>query len=170
VHVKGTAFLKTPRACTEVERQEFARLVREGFDGSDETLPERIRDSKSLTFYYAEDGTLAAVAALKAPPDGYRDRIFENAGSSATFMEFRYELGWVFVVPNHRGFGIATDLCRMLLAGGPASPVFATTRPDNLPMIRILLSVGFSQAGHPFSLGVKDLVLFLQSQPGTGRP
>ena len=38
-----TTQLKAPLTCTEAERGEFARLVRQGFHGSDEGLPDRIR-------------------------------------------------------------------------------------------------------------------------------
>lgn len=40
--MNDATLLKQPAACTEPERRAFERLVRQGFDGSDETLPDRI--------------------------------------------------------------------------------------------------------------------------------
>jgi hypothetical protein len=100
----GTVNLKEPFACTERERLEFERLVRQGFDGSDDGLPGRIRD------------------------------------------------------------GIAENLCQLLLARVPESCVFATTRPDNNPMIRVLLALGFARVGKPYphQRRNEELVLFLR--------
>ncbi len=61
--MSGTAHFKEPIACTEGERREFARLVRQGFDAAAEGLDGRIRDAKWLAFYYAAGDTLAAVVA-----------------------------------------------------------------------------------------------------------
>lgn len=160
--MSGTTHFKEPIACTEGELRELARLVRQGFDGSDEGLHGRIRDAKRLAFYYAADDTLAAIAALKAPNERYRDDVFKKADASVNPAGYKLELGWVFVAPVHRGNGIAESLCQLLLARVPTSCVFATTRPNNVSMIRILLTLGFSQAGRPYPRRNEELVLFLR--------
>jgi RimJ/RimL family protein N-acetyltransferase len=164
--MSGTTHLKEPLACTEDERREFARLVRLGFEGSDEGLDGRIRDAKWLAFHYTPDDTVGAVAALKAPTDQYRDYVFTEADAAVSAADYRLELGWVFVVPKHRGNRIAGSLCRLLLARVPASCAFATTRPDNIPMIRILRALGFRRAGKPFPHPRRneELVMFCRSQ------
>ena len=163
--MSGTAHLKEPIACTEGERREFARLVRQGFEVAAEGLEDRIRDAKWLAFYYAADDSLGAVAALKAPTERYRDDVFKKADARVSPADYKLELGWVFVVPAHRGNRIAESLCRLLLARVPTSCVLATTRPDNIPMISILLALGFARAGKPYPRRNEELVLFLRSWP-----
>ena len=109
--------------------------------------------------------TLAAVAALKAPKERYRDDVFKKAEARVSPADYKLELGWVFVVPAHRGNRIAENLCQLLLTRVPTSCVFATTRPDNISMIRILLALGFARAGKPYARRNEELVLFLRSWP-----
>jgi RimJ/RimL family protein N-acetyltransferase len=130
-------------------------------------LDGRIRDANRLAFYYAAGDTLAAVAALKAPNERYRDDVFKKADAGISTAEYKLELGWVFVVPVHRGNRIAASLCQQLLTRVSASCVFATTRPDNISMIRILLALGFARAGKPYPRRNEELVLFLRQ--GTPR-
>lgn len=161
--MNATAHLKDPIACSAEERREFARLVRDGFNGSDDGLDGRIRDANRLAFYYAADDTLAAIAALKAPDERYRTDVFTKADARVSPADHALELGWVFVVPAHRGNRIAESLCRLLLESVPTSAVFATTRPDNSSMIRILLALGFARTGRPYPRRDEELVLFLRS-------
>lgn len=168
--MSGTAHFKEPIACTEGELREFARLVRQGFEVAAEDLNGRIRDAKWLAFYYAAGDTLAAVAALKAPNERYRDDVFKEADGSVGPADYKLELGWVFVVPAHRGNRIAERLSQLLLARVPTSCVFATTRPNNISMIRILLALGFARAGKPYPRRNEELVLFLRSRPTSVAP
>jgi GNAT superfamily N-acetyltransferase len=168
--LNGTEYFKEPIACTEGERREFAHLVRQGFEGSDEGLHGRIRDAEWLAFHYAVGDTLAAIAGLKTPDGRYRHDLYEKADARVSPAEFKLELGWVFVVPVHRGHRIGESLCRLLLARVPASSVFATTRPNNDSMIRILLGRGFAPAGKPYPRRNEKLVLFLRSSPAFKAP
>lgn len=167
--MNDTAHIKEPIACTEDERREFARLVRQGFEGA-QGLDRRIRDAKWLAFYYAAGDTLAAVAALKAPNERYRNDVFKQADTPASPADYQLELGWVFVVAIHRGNRIGEWLCRQLLARVPTSRVFATTRPNNISMIRILLALGFARTGKPYPRRNEELVLFLRSRPTSTAP
>jgi ribosomal protein S18 acetylase RimI-like enzyme len=162
----GSVHFKRPAACSESERREFARLVREGFRGSDESLPGRIELSKSLAFYYGTDESLGAIAGLKAPGGGHRRRLFEKASLSESPDAFGVELGWVYVTPASRRRGVAGKLCRGLLASASDEGVFATTRPDNAPMIRLLRALGFERAGRPFPR--RDEMLSVYLRPGRG--
>ena len=162
--MNGTAHLKKPIACTERERREFELLVRQGFQGSDEGLPDRIRNAKRLAFHYAAGGGLAAVAGLKAPDQRYREGIFQKADVPVSPADYELELGWIFVVPAQRGNRIAESLCRALLASEPTSGVLATTRPNNIAMIRILLALGFARTGRPYPRRQEELALFLRSR------
>lgn len=157
--------LAEPGACTDQERTAFARLVREGFGSDAATLPGRIRAARWLAFRYAGE-TPVGIAALKAPPASYRDGVFRNAGAGVDGAAYVLELGWVWVAPGARRKGIAADLCRHLLARVPATAVFATTRPDNTPMIRILEALDFGRVGHPYARRDERLSLFLRPRPG----
>lgn len=94
---------KSPRACSREELREFERLVRDGFDGSDESLPERIRRAHRLVFHRSPEGELVAIAGLKAPTESYRVAVFDRAGAKSSPTDFELELGWVYVVPESRG-------------------------------------------------------------------
>lgn len=168
--MNGTAVLKEPIACTERERREFERLVRQGFAGSDAGLPGRIRNARWLAFYYSAGETLAAIAGLKAPGEGYRDEVFKNADARVSPSDFNLELGWVFVVPDHRGNRIGESLCQLLLARESKSSVFATTRTYNSSMIRILRALGFARVGKPYRRRNEELVLFLGSLSHGAQP
>lgn len=159
--LNGTTHLKQPIACTEEERREFARLVRQGFPGA-RGLDGRIRAAKWLAFYYAADDRLGAVAALKAPDARYREDIFRQADAPVSSADYTLELGWVFVVPAYRGKRMGEGLCRQLLARVPTTCVFATTRPDNISMIRVLNAVGFARVGRPYARRDEQLVLYLR--------
>jgi GNAT superfamily N-acetyltransferase len=154
--------LKPPADCSAAERAEFARLVRLGFEGSDAGLDERIRNARWLAFHYAADDTVVAIAGLKVPPGTYRDEVFRQARASAEPAQYRLELGWIFVMPAHRGQGMAGRLCRQLLAREPDAGVFSLTRPVNGPMARILGTLGFMRSGRPYRRRDHRLVLFLR--------
>ncbi len=167
--LNGTAYIKEPIACTEWERRAFARLVRQGFPGA-EGLDARIRAAKWLAFYYAAGDRLGAIAALKAPSARYREDVFKQADAPVSHYDYKLELGWVFVDPAHRGNRIAESLCQQLLARVPTSCVFATTRPKNSSMIKILNALGFARVGKPYPRRNERLVLFLRSCPTALEP
>lgn len=159
---------KQPIACTEAERREFARLVRQAFPAA-VNLEARIGAAWWLGFHYAADDTLAAVAALKAPDEQRRADVFQKAETPASIADYRVELGWVFVDPAYRGRRIAEQLGRALLTHAPEPRVFATTRRSNVPMIRTLRELGFARSGKPFPWRSAEFLLFLRSaEPPTG--
>jgi RimJ/RimL family protein N-acetyltransferase len=153
--------LKTPAQCSPEELSAFESLVRKGFDGSDSTLRDRMARAACLAFRHDRDGALVAIAGLKSPDGEFVRWTFERAGSGVRPGDGERELGWVFVLPDHRGRGTARALCRGLLEWAGGTPVFATTRPDNEPMIHILEELDFVRAGEPFRRGAKELSLFI---------
>lgn len=155
--------LEEPSACTDEDLREFERLVRLEFRGSDDGLPGRIHAAQRLAFHRVEDGGVAAIAGLKAPPARYRRQVFAKAGAAVEPDDFRLELGWVYVLPAHRRRRVATDLCGRLLAGAPDTGVFATTRPNNEGMIRILHALDFTRTGEPYPRRDERLCLFVRS-------
>lgn len=159
----GVPVLKAPSECSELELAEFERLVRSGFDGSDHDLPIRIRAASRLAFLFGLDSGAVAIAGLKQPRPEYTAEVFTKAKCGGDPSEWRLELGWVFVSPTHRGAGIGRALCEQLLQPLEDDPIFATTRPDNSPMIRILESLGFKHVGGPFLKRKQELLVYLWS-------
>ena len=155
--------LKIPSACSQHEFQGFERLVRLGFRGSDAGLPRRIRRAHLLAFCYEPCRELVGIGGLKVPELRYRERIFQRAGVAERAPYYSLELGWVFVSHRHRGTGIGSSVCDALLARVPGEPVFATTRPDNAAMARILKGRRFTRAGSPFPRRSERLTLYLRS-------
>ena len=167
----GTTRLEEPGACSEEERAAFARLVRRGFPTTAvDRLEARIDQALCLAFHRAADGRLVGIAALKSPSESYRREVFAKARSSVSHAGYDHELGWVFVVPGQRGNRVASGLCRSLLSRVPASPVFATTRPANVAMTRILLALGFARVGRPYPRGDESLGLFVRPRPAARKP
>lgn len=162
--MSDTTVCRPPIDCTDRERREFARLVRQGFPRA-RNLEARIRDAKWLAFHYAGSGGLTAVAALKAPGERFREDLFRRADAPADAADYELELGWVFVAPAHRGNRIADRLCRLLLANVPTAGVFATTRPGNAAMLRILHALGFARVGRPYPRRDEELVLLVRPSP-----
>jgi len=158
--LKSTLRSAPPNRCDDRELAEFERLVRAGFSGSDENLPLRIRSAHSLAFFY-DDDLIAGIAGLKSPDPSRREECFQSAQADADASAFPLELGWVYVEPAYRGAGIGERLCRILLARAPANGVYATTRPDNRSMLRILGSLGFLRAGDGHARSRRDDALEL---------
>ena len=122
----------------------------------------RIRAAKCLAFHYSPGGELMAIAALKTPEDQYRHDVFEMAGSSASYADYKVELGWVYVVPAYRRKRVALELCEHLLLRTTCDFVFATTRSDNTVMSRILRACDFAEAGKPYIRRGEQLKLYLR--------
>jgi predicted GNAT family N-acyltransferase len=150
----------------------FEGLVRAGGEVAGAGLPVRITEAKVLACHFVE-GQLAAIAALKNPKQSYRAKILARSGFDLDQERYPYELGWVFVVPQHRGARLSRPLVKACLASANNAGVFATTRQDNEPMQRTLKRYGFAQAGDVYKSerGDASLVLFLregvQSEPST---
>lgn len=160
--MNGTTYIKEPDACTPHELEAFERLVRLAFDGSDESLPGRIRQARLLAFHYAGDGTLVAVAGLKAPTQTDREAVFAAARTTEDPAPCELELGWVHVAPSHRLQGLGRQLCHRLIRNWMGRDIFATTRTDNVRMAGILGELGFRRTGLPFARRDEEMVLYLR--------
>lgn len=160
--------IKKPAECSETEPAEFEHLVRRGFAGSDAGLPGRVRGARLLAFHYGSGREVVAIAGLKEPERAYVADVFEKAGCDLVPDEWKLELGWVFVRATHRRARIASFLGERLLERVEGDPVYATTRSNNIPMIRILESLGFRRTGMPFLRRTQELVLFIRD-PGRRR-
>jgi GNAT superfamily N-acetyltransferase len=174
----GTVVLKRPPSCDPAELAAFETLVRESGEVAERGLPVRIRAAACLAFYYAPQGDLAAIAALKVPRKSYRDRVFRAARTRRRPDAYPLELGWFFVRPAHRGRRMSQRLAAPLLEQERDRAVFATARIGNSAMLKVLSSLGFERTGTPYphdGTRPKDaLVLLVRpgapgGREGTGR-
>lgn len=162
--------LKVPADCSDQELERFEGLVRQGGEVQLGGLSGRIREAAALTFAMHED-RLVAVAALKKPTDGYRVGVFQKAGV-APLDSGHLELGWVFVLPDCRGRGLARRVVADTLVTSGPSGVFATTRSDNHAMRKVLEREHFVRMGQPYKSvrGVYELSLFIRPAPAPLTP
>lgn len=147
--LKASECVKRPSSCTEAEMDDFRLVVMLGGQVTPFRLKSRIRAASLLGFHY-EGLNLAAVAALKAPADRYRDKIFRNAGVAREREHYHVELGWAVTLKPYRGKGLCTELANALIRRLPDENIFATTATDNLGMRHLLTGCGFTRIGKSF--------------------
>lgn len=135
-----------PERCTKTELHQFCELVRQGGAVESHGLENRVRKAQALVFLHV-DGETVGIAAIKNPSAGYRDDVFRKAGVPQAGNQFHLELGWVFVLPDHRGKGYSLILSAAAMSQAERKPTFATTRLDNLAMQRTLEHLGFTRLG-----------------------
>lgn len=136
-----------PSRYSAAERGQFLVLVHMG--GEANATPDRIRRAEALAMAWS-GGDVIGIAALKRPLDSYRDRIARKSGLSLKPSEWPYELGYVFVHPDHRGHGHANRLVEHAVRAAGRRNVFATVRTNNEPMQATLRRFGFAQAGRDY--------------------
>lgn len=152
--------IRQPNSCSEKEIAAFCSAVQKGDEVEPKGLKERVERAKTLAFLYM--GTaLVGVAALKQPNVSYRDDVFKKAEVPLIATDFELELGWVYVSPDQRGKHFSEVLSTAAISQSKGTPVFATTRLDNLPMQRALERVKFSSVGVPYSSKRGDYKLLL---------
>ena len=156
---------KPPSKFTDAELDRFAAIVTEGGEVADRVRG-RIESAYTLgSITY--DGTIVGTAALKKPKVSYRAKVFENAKSEANPKEYPFELGWIFLQPNHRKKGQMARLLDQLMPLAKGQNVFATTRSANDLMHEVLLQMDFRVDGEAYSSEQQpDQTLRLFIRPG----
>jgi GNAT superfamily N-acetyltransferase len=162
--------LKAPGDCSDQELERYEELVRQGDEVVSHGLSERIRQAAVLTFAFHGD-RLVAVAALKRPTDSYRVGVFRKAGEALPELG-ALELGWIFVLPDCRGRGLAGRVLAATLDASGGAGVFATTRSDNGPMQKVLEGRRFVRLGQGYksTRGGYELNLFFRSALAPSTP
>lgn len=141
--------VKKPVECTGRELEEFAGLVIKGGQVDRTGLKKRIERARLLGFCYEGD-ELVGTAAIKEAYKAYVSRVFNSANESEKANEYRYELGWIYTLPNYRRRGISRALVEKLLGDYKGYDLFATTGTGNRTMETILGEHGFQKFGSPF--------------------
>ena len=162
---------KTPRDCTEDERSEFERLLRQGEEVITNKLQERIKRAACLVFLRDDTDKLIGVGALKNPKPKYATKQFRLAKSSERIDDYPYELGWIYIDPAHRGRGLSFAIASKALESANGKGVFATARVGNNAMRKTNNKLGFKCAGNPYGTARNnrsyDLTLFVRPDGGS---
>lgn len=151
---------KQPLGCSDAEIVAFCCFVRQGGEVEPAGLEGRVRTARSLVFLYV-DSVLVAVAAMKRPGATYRADKFHAAGKPREASRYSHELGWVFVLPEHRGKRYSHVVASAAMSQADGAPVFATTRADNAAMQKTLKHLGFARLGDTWKSGRGDYKLAL---------
>ena len=144
---------------------EFEALVLAGGEVAGVGLRNRIAEAQSLACHFVEN-QLVAIAALKNPRASYMTKLRERTGYDLTQERYRYEVGWVYVAPEHRGAKLSRSLMETCLTVAGTAGMFATTRKDNVPMQRTLQRYGFAQVGTSYKSERGDVLLKLFVREG----
>lgn len=154
---------KSPDKCSTDELRKFLDLVLKGGEVTPVGLEARIRKAERLIFSIESD-CLIGITAIKKPDQSYKQTLFQKARVSTDCEQFLFELGWIFVLPSSRGAGASHTLVEAALAATDNKGIFATTREDNIPMTKLLISHGFLPHGeaYPSNIGKSRIGLFLR--------
>ena len=141
---------RTEKSCSETET--FVRLVIEGGAVKEEHYVREglMREGAKIVFAKIGD-SIVGVAARKVPSEGYRSGIEGQSKSGYSLPEdiYPFELGYVTVVREHRGLGIAKGLVEQVLVLAEGKGMFATT--SNSAMQEILSRSGFFSVGNSWT-------------------
>lgn len=136
----------SPNTCPHQKIDLFVSLVKEGGEVSETGLQFRVENSHMLALTYAGN-EIIGVGALKNPDVVYSENVFKN--TSENFEEYPLELGWIYIKPEFREKGIATEIVSKLLEKRDGKGVFMTSRTDTLAMTKIAFDFGFQKIGTP---------------------
>jgi predicted GNAT family N-acyltransferase len=150
----------SPRECSAIEIDQFCRMVASGGEVDQDGLRARTMSAERLVFL--RNGLeLIGTAAIKNPGETYQSSVFAKARSSHSRRDFPHELGWVVVAKEHRNRGVSKILTVAALRAAGQSSLFATSRAENAPMQRTLLSYGFVADGEPYKSDWGDYLIQL---------
>lgn len=160
----GKIIIKTPAVITKYELNRFYKLLKLGDQVKLSHLKQKITKAHFIAFYI-EKREIVAIGGLKNPSIKYKNHIFKAAKTDLNAHEYQHELGWAFTLPEFRGQRIGEKIFLKLLKKIPkGTPLFATTRTDNIPAQKLLLKLDFKKTGTPYKSrkGNYRLELFLR--------
>jgi predicted GNAT family N-acyltransferase len=141
--------LAAPATASAKAVDAFVTLVSSASEVAKRGLSDRVAQARTLIMLYRHDG-LIGTAAIKIPNGGYRKYVFTKAQVTLP-KDNPLELGWIAVDEAHRGQRLARVLVAKAMETLGGAPVYATTRTDNLAMLRILPNYGFAPVGRPYA-------------------
>ena len=154
--------IASPNCIEQSEIDTFCKLVRSGGEVDSVGLEGRVKMAKALVFLQ-EDKRPFGVAAIKQPNGNYTTKVFQKAGVPEYACKFQLELGWVVVEPEHQGKGYSYVLSDSAMTQAERKATFATTRLDNIPMLKTLERIGFRRYGDSWQGRNHRLVLYVKT-------
>lgn len=161
--------IKAPSECTDSEIHEFCCFIEDGGEVSPAGLRSRIMNNAVSLIFLIFESKLAGVAAVKKPNENYRNAIFGKAGVPGLAIDYKFEIGWVYVPTIYRGRKFSRSLIHAALRHIDDQNILATSRIDNDPMRRTLERHGFKRVGRAYvsERGNYHLNLFLHNAETT---
>lgn len=153
---------------TEIANLFIELLVKQG--KVDKPSVERIKSCRQILLCKI-DNKLIGIGAIK--PKTNSDFKIEKSGLLNIEKQFIWELGYFYVDNNYRGYGISSNIARLLLKDKEKENIMATTELYNgNVMINVLEKFGFKQYGKPWLSTKHDgtLGLFLKFKVGESLP
>ena len=160
-----------PSECSEEQLDAFESLVILGGEVPGEKLGRWIRAAEWLGFQTEtdEDGNdrIVGVGALKNPNLDYKLKVFGRTKADAPDdpHDYRFELGWFYILEDYRHQGISKKLRNVLLRRAGTAGIYATSKENNVYMHLCLQSRAFVRTGCPYrsDRGNFNLVLFVRN-------
>jgi hypothetical protein len=161
---KSYVKIKDPSNCSEEELLTFEEMVLSSSNIIKEGFRERILKAKALGFVF-EESRIVAVAALKKPSDDYKNKVFSKAGIGDRANLYKYEFGWVHVLPKHRNkkYGSILTATLLALANINNEPVYAMTIHDNNNIKKVLENNKMKEIGTRYHGSTGDFFVVIYS-------
>lgn len=140
---------KPPPDCTADEIESFRALVIEGGQKAGKKLDNQIRRAGLLAFGY-EGERLVSIAAVKRAGRLYISDLFRKANAFAESRAYRWEIGWLYTLPDFRNHGASRELICELLDRFDQHNLFATSRAENEAVRKLFTRLGFQVCGAVF--------------------
>jgi len=141
--------IKSPRECSENEIDKFKKLVQEGGEVTGIGLRRRIEQAERLVFIVNENKCVA-IGAIKNPNKDYKRKVFSKAGVTEKCNQYKYEFGWLYVIPLERGKGLGHKIMNVVKKLIGSFGCYATTREDNDAMHHLLRQYSFVKLGSTY--------------------
>ena len=102
---------------TKDEVDTFVKLVSTGGAVNGYFVRQGVKRPGAIVVFSEMNGRTVGVAALKVPSDEYRSGLQSTAKANCSIphKDYPYELGYVSVLPDHGGRGIARRMIEIVL-------------------------------------------------------
>lgn len=140
------------------DQNKIKELIIKGNEANNSLVEDRLYTS-ALTAYFKDNNKIIATSTIKIPEIDYIDSIFKKSSSTLNPLNYKFELGYVFVDLNYRNKKLASTLCSELVQKFKTENLFSTTRIDNIGMQSILNTLGFILNGNPYPSIIQEKLL-----------
>ncbi len=143
------AMIKAPEDCSHEELSTFERLILEAGEVEPGGLLRRIKSAHKLIFIEIENECVS-VGAIKIPSEDYKNRVFLKAGVADEKVNYQYELGYLYTLPDFRGHGAGSLLMESACEALHGDSCFATAREENTKVHHLFSKASFLRLGQVY--------------------